>query len=71
MSQFIFLIFKKVVNTEIADKAPLDQILAILNAHSLLLNELKADVLAIGEKRVEQSVVYKFKQNLQNKNFLF
>ena len=57
MSQFIFN-FKKVVNTEIADKAPLDQILAILNTHSLLLNELKADVLAIGEKSVEQSVVY-------------
>ena len=50
MSQFIFFNFKKVVNTEIADKAPLDQILAILNTHSLLLNELKADVLTRGKK---------------------
>ena len=50
MSQFIFFNFKKVVNTEIADKATLDQILAILNTHSLLLNELKADVLTRGKK---------------------
>ena len=39
------------------DQTQLDQIMAILKSHSLLLNELKADVLAISEKKVQKTVV--------------
>jgi len=56
-----FTIFKKVNNSELIsiprDQTQLDQIMAILKSHSLLLNELKADVLAISEKKVQKTVV--------------
>ena len=55
-----FTIFKKVNNNELIaprDQTQLDQIMAILKSHSLLLNELKADVLAISEKKVQKTVV--------------